>query len=826
MAIHELEKHARLRRNFSGRASVAFINLPGLFEQDAATVLNAQQELHDILERSTLPEGTFVMSAFTGAIIVAPDGVFNQKSTLNSLHAYFGELLAALSEKRIPARFGTTYGEVNFWDDVMGYTFIGTPINDAARIACSAANKGVLYDRSYLEHVFDDPTLDDYAPNQTRHTAVEGKSHDSKAFDCYPPRIDVNLPDTYDTQTRHEPTNIVTAFIVAVDLPRFSADRDAAILNKRFRSFREAGKKAIEGEFLGYYSPGGDGGLFVFPDVEHADGRGILRRLQREFNTETRLNDGAASVEVRIGAHYGRVALYRNAQGVEVPTGWHCFVADQVANGIGDGAIAYTGSVGEIWQDDFSPIGRLTDIAISDRRFRRYLLMGDGELVDSSSEAEDMGSKVVQFPIRNESREDVFAASVDHFLQGLLLDVDRQSRTREAMTRSGEGLQALVLSLLKIVDAIDVVQGSLNYQSPGVGRVNNPLYVARSSEHVLLSFLNNARDSVSPIEAVAEFVTHVRAHEMAMFETVNTAIDHVLRQLDPGKVVDEGRFNASGTWTNYRNQHSMAKREEVFDALTHQYQSAYEANKAGTINGEELNNLNPEWTQPREQSKGPVSSYVRDLVDLVDLAFDDTKRVTEDEMALSLFFSKAMLEPARMDKPLLSTMTRAREAFHACVYAMMEVLECRKEVKQQLGMESMTTLLDDNPFKVSLTAKKAITGLLGVGPSYVKFVNEVAKAVYEIRAHQHAMIMGLEQAVNYLYSELSPDRIERELIRTKKKASPGACWKKYQEKYVAIRASREEVFLDEFTDVYKQRIKLARQKSPLDILMEPLSGAI
>jgi len=75
----------------SGQASIAFFNLPGMYAQVASVAFHAIQELHNQLKSAGFPDGTLIMSAFTGAIVVVRDGVFaNAKDKdHHSIHSYF-----------------------------------------------------------------------------------------------------------------------------------------------------------------------------------------------------------------------------------------------------------------------------------------------------------------------------------------------------------------------------------------------------------------------------------------------------------------------------------------------------------------------------------------------------------------------------------------------------------------------------------------------------------------------------------------------------------------------------------------------------------------
>ncbi len=359
----EVTKSTEANKPTSGLAAVAFFNLPDMYEQDAMIAFSAIQELHNRLREVGFPKGVLVMSAFTGAIVVVRDGAFNKakKDEPHAIHHYLGGLCSNFAKSGLPIRIGVTYGKVSYFKDIVGGTYIGPPVNKAARIACAKENTGLLYHESYLKQVGDDPYQDKYRPDPQKPEQAKGKEHDGeKGFTCFlpierPPMVDDYVPPNI---PEHKIEATITAFIVAVDLPRFSTG-SMNVLGKRFRGFSEAGHSVLtehDADEL-FYSPGGDGGVFAFVGVEPGHkAQGILKLLAHKLNIETELNASNAAVQTRVGAHYGRVSIYKNTQGNLIPTGRHCYIADQIASDIADASIACTQSLREDGHPDFEPL--------------------------------------------------------------------------------------------------------------------------------------------------------------------------------------------------------------------------------------------------------------------------------------------------------------------------------------------------------------------------------------------------------------------------------------------------------------------------------------
>lgn len=295
----------------------------------------------------SFPQGVSVLSAAAGAIVVVPDGVFSGEKT--AIHHYFKELLAVCGG--LPLRIGVTHGTVEFFEDVKGGTYIGEAINVSARVATALENRGLLYEKSYRDFRATSGDRDSFRPKAGDGIKVKGKSHDGDGFVCWETEEPLAVPKDFSGfHSPGHPPKVVSAFIVAVDLPRFSSGTNE-LLSKRFRAFVDAADKLLAENVVNelHYSPGGDGGIFVFPGVEPGyTARCILDWFDNELAEEAKHQTEAASVKSRIGPHHDLVQLYKDGEDCEVPTGLACLLAEQIAKDIAAGSIAYSE---KLWKD-------------------------------------------------------------------------------------------------------------------------------------------------------------------------------------------------------------------------------------------------------------------------------------------------------------------------------------------------------------------------------------------------------------------------------------------------------------------------------------------
>jgi hypothetical protein len=78
-------------------------------------------------------------------------------------------------------------------------------------------------------------------------------------------------------------------------------------------------------------SPGGDGGVLVLDGMNLSDAATVAGRLQSLTEIASLDHAEAITVATRIGVHYGHVANYTNARGIQRPTGLSVFIADEIA---------------------------------------------------------------------------------------------------------------------------------------------------------------------------------------------------------------------------------------------------------------------------------------------------------------------------------------------------------------------------------------------------------------------------------------------------------------------------------------------------------------
>ena len=147
-------------------ASVVFFFIPQLAEQEPNISNNALILLNEILKERLLDRGLElrILSSISGAIAIIPDssGIY--------IHQHLSVILEDCKNQGIPVRLGITHGELEILKDADTlFSFIGIPMNVAARLSTSDKNKGILYDSTYIAHVRPLPTSKNNDPLHPRY---------------------------------------------------------------------------------------------------------------------------------------------------------------------------------------------------------------------------------------------------------------------------------------------------------------------------------------------------------------------------------------------------------------------------------------------------------------------------------------------------------------------------------------------------------------------------------------------------------------------------------------------------------------------------------
>lgn len=161
------------------------------------------------------------------------------------------------------------------------------------------------------------------------------------------------------------------------------------------------------------------------------------------------------------------------------------------------------------------------------------------------------------------------------------------------------------------------------------------------------------------------------------------------------------------------------------------------------------------------------------------------------------------------------------------IQGLMDVMIARSEIKNELRLD-VTTLrsVENNPIKFSLNADEALVRLLTPNkPGYMSSEDAVAEAFDDLRAHQIAVLSGMQKSLHDVLLLFNPEKLEKRLqkhnpvsasIPIQKRAK---LWDLFEELYEEIEKEASdnfnELFGSSFAEAYeKQSRQLKTRKDP------------
>ncbi|MEM7237207.1 MAG: type VI secretion system-associated FHA domain protein TagH [Pseudomonadota bacterium] len=190
-----------------------------------------------------------------------------------------------------------------------------------------------------------------------------------------------------------------------------------------------------------------------------------------------------------------------------------------------------------------------------------------------------------------------------------------------------------------------------------------------------------------------------------------------------------------------------------------------------------------------------------------------------DAAAARAFLSAAGVETMKIpDDELTEIMARLGGVFREMVGGIREILMTRASIKGEFRMnQTMIRSGGNNPLKFSINADQALEAMIKPPiAGYQDARTATDEALRDIRAHEVAMMSGMEAALKDLLTRLDPERLTDRI-----EASPGLggllkgkkarYWETYTEMYADIAQEAEDdfqsVFGREFARAYEEQLK-------------------
>ncbi|MEM8591747.1 MAG: type VI secretion system-associated FHA domain protein TagH [Pseudomonadota bacterium] len=167
---------------------------------------------------------------------------------------------------------------------------------------------------------------------------------------------------------------------------------------------------------------------------------------------------------------------------------------------------------------------------------------------------------------------------------------------------------------------------------------------------------------------------------------------------------------------------------------------------------------------------------------------------------------------------VLPTMMRMGEVMRMMIEGLREILMTRQSIKSEFRIDrTMIQTGGNNPLKFALSGEQAVEMM--VKPSakgYLSAQAATAEALKDIKAHEVAMITGMEAALKGVLKKLDPTALASTIAADSSlsgmlKSKKARYWEIYENKYAEISDQAEndfnELFAKEFARAYQEQLE-------------------
>ncbi|HGM5579096.1 TPA: type VI secretion system-associated FHA domain protein TagH [Pseudomonas putida] len=184
-----------------------------------------------------------------------------------------------------------------------------------------------------------------------------------------------------------------------------------------------------------------------------------------------------------------------------------------------------------------------------------------------------------------------------------------------------------------------------------------------------------------------------------------------------------------------------------------------------------------------------------------------TPQAMPDQALLQAFLRGASIEHLRIDAgDAAAQMEAVGRSYRLMVEGLIDVLRARSSLKGEFRMQQTTIApVQNNPLKFAPNADEALLLLLRQGnQAFMPADQAVRDSFDDLRAHQLAVMAGVEAAIKHVLTRFEPARLEARLapVTGLAKVFGGSrqahCWQQFTELYGQISAEAQDDFQDLF----------------------------
>ncbi|WP_395344328.1 type VI secretion system-associated FHA domain protein TagH [Ningiella sp. W23] len=188
--------------------------------------------------------------------------------------------------------------------------------------------------------------------------------------------------------------------------------------------------------------------------------------------------------------------------------------------------------------------------------------------------------------------------------------------------------------------------------------------------------------------------------------------------------------------------------------------------------------------------------------------------VSQDTLALRAFLKELDLDPSQLiGQQKTDIMRAAGTVLKTLTEGMMGVLNARSAMKEKLAMDqTQIRQAKNNPFKFSGSPEEALAKMLTQEAGYLDPVSAAREAVDDAKAHQMAMISGLNIAIQQTIESFDPKSLEDEFEVGFALSKKAKYWDIYCSIYESIADSAQSDSTNIFIKHFKEHYELQLNK--------------
>ncbi|SER19799.1 FHA domain protein [Amphritea atlantica] len=192
---------------------------------------------------------------------------------------------------------------------------------------------------------------------------------------------------------------------------------------------------------------------------------------------------------------------------------------------------------------------------------------------------------------------------------------------------------------------------------------------------------------------------------------------------------------------------------------------------------------------------------------------DQTAELHIDSRAMRAFLDGLGLKPEDLiGRNKVEIMHSAGEMLNILTKGTMEILQTRNEIKREFGMDvTRIGAVRNNPLKFCQRVEEAMLIMLTHSEGYLGPQESVSEGVVDVKAHQVAVMSGMQAALTALLKRFEPTALESQLNVRFTLSKKSRYWDMYTTAYQQLQLEAQDnfhgLFGEEFSRVYEEQVR-------------------